>query len=114
MLVISNEEMALSKEAVSVKVMEFMVKTMAVFLRKSRKKLGNFRHFVAADKVALQRVAVPTREHELLAVIGQDLLGQFRHIIPTIGNVDGQILASIASRINDSDFVLGDGGRVHG
>lgn len=86
----------------------------AVFLRKSRKKLGNLRHLVAPNKVALEGVAVPAREHELLTVVGQNLLGQLRHIVPTVGNVDGQILTVDigAVRIDNADFVLGDGG-VH-
>jgi hypothetical protein len=93
---------------------EFMVKTMAVILKRSRKKLGNLRHLVSANKVALESVAVPTSKHKLLAVVVQDLLGQLLDIIPTIRNVYGEILTVdiFTIRINNSDFVLGDGG-VH-
>lgn len=85
---------------------------MTSFFKKSR---TNRRHFVAANKVALQRVAVPTREHERLAVVSQHLLGQLRHIVPAIGNVDGKILTSNVSTIGiyHADFVLGDSGSVH-
>jgi hypothetical protein len=95
--------------------MEFMLIRVAVFLRKARTILGNLRHLVAPNKVALEDVAVPTREHKGLAIVAQYLLGELRHIIPTIGNIEGEVLTVHirAVRVNDADLVFGDGGSVH-
>jgi hypothetical protein len=72
-------------------------------------------NFVAANKVALESVAVPAREDERLAVVTQDLLRELGNVIPTIRNVDGKILSTniFTVGIYNADLVLGDGGSAH-
>jgi hypothetical protein len=85
---------------------------MTSFFKKSR---TNRRHFVAANKVALQRVAVPASENERLTVVSQHLLRQLGNIVPAVGNINGKILTVDISTVgvNDADFFGRDGGGLH-
>jgi uncharacterized protein involved in cysteine biosynthesis len=90
----------------------FILARMAAFYGKSR---ANRRHFVGANKVALEVVRVPAREHKSLAVVTQNLVGQLLNIVPTVGNVNRKILAAnvLAMVVNDGDLVFGNAGVHH-
>ena len=68
-----------------------------------------------ANKVALVSVAVPAAEGEVLAVVGQHLVGEQLNIIPAVRHFEGEKLTVVTrhSGILNLDLVGGDRSNVH-
>jgi len=68
-----------------------------------------------ANKVAFVSVAVPSAEGEVLAVVGQHLVGEQLNIIPAVRHLEGEKLTVVTrhSGILNLDLVGGDRSNVH-